>query len=192
MRLKGTTVRVLDAMRRRRPPAPPGGAVGIEPLGMGDVRSAVELLTGVLRVDPGDRGEQFASDITGESRQMFVAKVSGQVIAYGRVIKLAADEAAAGAPAGFYLSGVLVDPPWRGRGIGTALTRTRLDWIFARADEAFYVTGADNLASIRLHAVLGFEEVKRLASGRSAAGADVLSRLTTAACTGVGAFARDE
>jgi hypothetical protein len=54
------------------------------------------------------------------------------------------------------------------------------------------VTGADNLASVRLHAVLGFHEMKRLASERSAAGVDVLSRLTRAACPGVGAFARDE
>jgi predicted N-acetyltransferase YhbS len=163
----------------------------IEPLGIGDVGSAVELVTRVLRVDPGDHGEQFVSDITGESRQMFVAKVSHQVIAYGRVIKLAADEAAPGAPAGHYLSGVLVDPAWR-RGIGTALTRARLDWVFACADEAFYVTGADNLASLRLHAVLGFHGLKRLVSERSAAGVDVLSRLTGAACPGVGAFARDE
>ena len=46
----------------------------IEPLGIGDVGSAVELVTRALRVDAGDRGEQFACDIAGESRQMFVAK----------------------------------------------------------------------------------------------------------------------
>ena len=68
----------------------------IEPLGIGDVGSAVELVTRALRVDAGDRGEQFACDIAGESRQMFVAKVGDQVIAYGRVVKLAADEAARG------------------------------------------------------------------------------------------------
>jgi GNAT superfamily N-acetyltransferase len=108
------------------------------------------------------------------------------------VVKLAADEAARGARAGFYLSGVLVDPVWRRRGIGAALTRARLDWVFAPADEVFYVTGADNLASLRLHAVLGFHEMKRLVSERSAAGVDVLSRFTRAACPGAGAFARDE
>ena len=88
----------------------------IEPLGMGDVASAVELVRRVLRVNPGDLGEQFASDITDDSRQMFVAKANGQVIAYGRVIKLAADEAAPGTPAGYYLSGVSrgasVATPW--------------------------------------------------------------------------------
>jgi predicted N-acetyltransferase YhbS len=50
-------------------------------------------------------------------RQMFVAKANGQVVAYGRVIELAADEAGPGTPDGYYLSGGLVDPEWRGRGI---------------------------------------------------------------------------
>lgn len=74
----------------------------------------------VLRVKPGDRGEQFASDIADDSGQMFVAKANGQVIAYGRVAERAAGEAAPGTPAGYYLSGVLVDPAWRRRGIATA------------------------------------------------------------------------
>jgi hypothetical protein len=88
VRLKGATVRALDAIARRRAPKPAGGAVRIEPLGIGDVGSAVELVTRALRVDAGDRGEQFACDIAGEPRQMFVAKVGDQVIAYGRVVKL--------------------------------------------------------------------------------------------------------
>jgi ribosomal protein S18 acetylase RimI-like enzyme len=159
------------------------GSVRIEPLGMGDVASAVELVRRVRRVDPGDRGEQFASDITDESRQMFVAKANGHVIAYGRVAKLAAGEAAPGTPAGYYLSGVLVDPAWRGRGIATTLTRARLRWVFAHAAEVFYVAGADNISSLHLHAALGFQEMKRFDSDRSAAGVDVLSRLTSAAAS---------
>jgi hypothetical protein len=94
----------MDAMARRRPPklagGTPEGAVRIESLRIGDVASAVELATHVLGVKPGDRGEQFACDITDESRQMFVAKANGQVIAYGRVAEMAAEEAAPGTPAG--------------------------------------------------------------------------------------------
>lgn len=127
-------------------------AVRIEPLTRADVSAAVRLAVRVLRVKPGDRAEQFAADITGVQRQMFVAKASGQVVAYGRVIELATDEAAAGTPAGYYLSGVLVDPAWRGRGIAIALTRARLRWAFARTGTVFYVTGADNAASLHLHA----------------------------------------
>jgi predicted N-acetyltransferase YhbS len=97
--------------------------VQIEPLTTADVASAVELAMHVLRVKPGDRGEQFASDITDDLRQMFVAKANGHVVAYDRVIELAADEAGPGTPAGCYLSSVLVDPAWRRRVIATELKR---------------------------------------------------------------------
>jgi ribosomal protein S18 acetylase RimI-like enzyme len=150
----------------------------IEPLTMADIASAVEFVLRVLGVKPGDRGEQFAADITDEKRQMFAAKADGEVVGYGRVLELAADEAGQGTPAGYYLSGVVVDPRWRGRGIATALTRARLQWAFARTGSVFYVTGADNAASLHLHAALGFREIRRFESERSAAGVDVLSQLT--------------
>lgn len=159
-------------------------AVWIGPAAKWDVAPAVELAVRVLRVRPGDRGEQFAADITGEQRQMFVAKAAGQVVAYGRVLELAADDLGPGTPAGYYLSGVLVDPEWRGRGIATALTDARLRWAFARTGTVFYVTGADNAASLHLHAARGFREIKRLESERSAAGVDVLSQLVRTAWRG--------
>jgi hypothetical protein len=89
---------------------PAGGAARIEPLSRADVPSAVEFAARVLWVRPGDRGAQFASDITDDSRQMFVAKANGQVMAYGRVAEMAAGKAGPGTPVGCYLSGVLVDP----------------------------------------------------------------------------------
>lgn len=94
----------------------PETALQVEPLTKADIAPAVELAVRVLGVKPGDRGEQFAADITGERRQMFVAKADAQVVGYGRVLELAADEAAEGTPAGFYLSGVLVEQAWRRRG----------------------------------------------------------------------------
>jgi aminoglycoside 6'-N-acetyltransferase I len=172
-----------DACPRGQDPADSvtEAVVRIEPLTNADVASAVQLAVRVLRVKPGDREEQFAADITGQRRQMFVAKASGRIVAYGRVLELAVNEAGPGTPAGFYLSGVLVEPAWRGRGIATALTRARLHWAFAHTGTVFYVTGADNIASLHLHAALGFQEIGRLESERSAAGVDVLSRLVRTA-----------
>jgi aminoglycoside 6'-N-acetyltransferase I len=178
--LKRLISKVLGRDARRLPPQPADGmvrSVQIEPLTEADVSSAVQFAVRVLRVKPGDLGEQFASDITDDRRQTFVAKANGQVVAYGRVIELAAGEAGPGTPAGLYLSGVLVDPAWRHRGIAAELTRARLRWAFARTDTVFYVTGADNTASLHLHAALGFQEIKRFGSERSAVGVDVLSRL---------------
>jgi hypothetical protein len=45
----------------------------------------------------------------------------------------------------------------------------------------FYVTGGDNIGSLHLHAALGFREVKRFPSERSAASEDVLSQLARTA-----------
>jgi hypothetical protein len=45
----------------------------------------------------------------------------------------------------------------------------------------FYVTGADNTASVRLHAAFGFREISRFASDRSPGGVDVLSQLVKTA-----------
>lgn len=68
-----------------------------------------------------------------------------------------------------------------------------LHWVFARVGEAFYVAGADNSASLRLHAALGFQEMTRFESKRSASGVDELPRLTRAAVSSaVGAVSGDE
>jgi predicted Zn-dependent protease len=54
----------------------PEAAVRIEPLTKADVASAADLAVHVLVVKPGDRGEQFAADVAGERRHMFVAKAA--------------------------------------------------------------------------------------------------------------------
>jgi ribosomal protein S18 acetylase RimI-like enzyme len=196
VRLKSLIAQAMGHDVHSRLPEPADGAVEdavrIEPLTKTDVASAVQLAVRVLRTRPGDRGEQFASDITDDHRQMFVAKANGQVVAYGRVTELAADEAAPETPAGYCLSGVLVEPAWRRRGIALALTRARLRWVFARTDEVFYVAGTDNVASLHLHTALGFQEVRRFGSERSAAGVDVLSRLARTAYRDIGPFTDNE
>ncbi len=60
------------------------------------------------------------------------------------------------APAGHYLGGVVVGPQWRRQGVGSLLTKARLEWIWQRSDRAFYFTNEHNDASIELHRRFGF------------------------------------
>jgi ribosomal protein S18 acetylase RimI-like enzyme len=91
------------------------------------------------------------------------------------------DPASDSAPCGYYLTGVFVLPEKRGAGTGTALTRARLDWIGARAADAWFFADARNTASIELHRRLGCEEVTRRFSFPGLAfeggGEGILSRL---------------
>jgi ribosomal protein S18 acetylase RimI-like enzyme len=84
-------------------------------------------------------------------------------VGYGRarLFEPAPDAPADTVPPGYYLTGLFVLPEQRGRGIGTALTRVRLDWIGERAADAWFFANARNTASIELHRRLGFEEVSR-------------------------------
>ncbi|MFC5678987.1 GNAT family N-acetyltransferase [Aeromicrobium endophyticum] len=104
-------------------------------------------------IDKASRGE----------RLLLVAEVEGDIAAFGQAHHLDAD-AVDHAPAGWFLTGVTVLPPHRRQGLGASLTTARLDWIAQRSDTAWYFATADNVASIRLHSGLGFDEVSRASS----------------------------
>ncbi|MFJ4169846.1 GNAT family N-acetyltransferase [Paenarthrobacter sp. NPDC089714] len=70
------------------------------------------------------------------------------------------------APAGHYLGGVEVAPGFRRRGIGSALTWARLEWIWSRDSIAYYFTNEHNTASIRMHEALNFRPVARFSEIR--------------------------
>lgn len=98
-----------------------------------------------------------------ETRQLlFVALHAGRVVGYGRIAWLTPEASGGyGAPNGWYLSGCVVDEAVRRRGVGRALTQTRLDWAHARGDDVYYFANADNHASLDLHQQLGFIEIGR-------------------------------
>jgi ribosomal protein S18 acetylase RimI-like enzyme len=120
-----------------------------------------------IRAEPergsGEWRESFRSDVESPARLLVVADSGGAVAGYGRarLFEPATDAPADTVPAGYYLSGVFVLPEQRARGVATALTRARLDWIGERAAEAWYFTNARNTVSIELHRKLGFEEISR-------------------------------
>ncbi len=138
-----------------------------------DVAGCVQLAVDLLAHEPTKRRAKLRADIAAErdgrdgtapdSKALFVARISGRVVAYSRVELWTPppDGPATDAPAGWYLMGLLVDPAHRRTGVGRELTRLRLDWLRARTDRVWYFSNARNHASLALHAEHGFREVTR-------------------------------
>jgi ribosomal protein S18 acetylase RimI-like enzyme len=112
--------------------------------------------------DPDVWRRSFADDLRLPDRALFVARPSSgeEIVGYGRIRFFEGDpDQARVAPAGHYLSGVMVQPAYRRRGVARALTIARLDHLAEWADESWYYTNVTNAASRALHGSLGFEEV---------------------------------
>jgi aminoglycoside 6'-N-acetyltransferase I len=69
-----------------------------------------------------------------------------------------------GAPAGHYLGGVIVSRSYRRHGVASALTRSRLEWIWSQSRTAYYFANEHNTASIRMHEAFGFHPIGRFPS----------------------------
>lgn len=111
-----------------------------------------------------ERYEKELHDDPGwQHRLLLVAEVGVEPVGLGRVVyfQIPPDPPLRIAPSGWYLAGVIVTPAFRRRGIGAELTRRRLEWIAARADEVFCFVNAQNQSSIALHTRFKFEEVTR-------------------------------
>jgi len=94
---------------------------------------------------------------------VLVAAVEDDIIGFGKVRHLSEARADDGSvsPEGWYLTGVVVDPRFRRRGVGSRLTEARLQWISERGRFAYCFSNARNSVSIALHERLGFVEVAR-------------------------------
>lgn len=94
---------------------------------------------------------------------VWVAVLDAAIVGYARALRFVRPSEAPPdtAPDGWYLTGVIVDPAHRRRGIGEAATRARLAWLATRTDVVRYFANERNGATIDLHARLGFREVTR-------------------------------
>ena len=102
-------------------------------------------------------------DGIGRTSLVLVAAVDDDVIGFGKVRHLSearADDGSA-SPEGWYLTGVVVDPRFRRRGVGSRLTEARLQWVSERGRFAYCFSNARNSVSIMLHRRFGFVEVAR-------------------------------
>ena len=107
--------------------------------------------------------EHLLTECAGGESLLLVAELAGTIAGYGKAAYFAppADSPPNVAPAGFYLTGVIVDPAFRRRGLGHELTRARLDWIRDRSPRAYYFANERNRVTIALHRALGFVELTR-------------------------------
>ncbi len=119
----------------------------------------------VARREGGDAGawtERLRICRTEGDQQVFVAACGDRIVGYAKVGWLEPVAAGGrGAPDGWYLSGIVVAPEFRRRGLGRLLTEARCAWVFERADAVYYVASATNRASVVLHEDLGFREITR-------------------------------
>ncbi|MBD7993917.1 GNAT family N-acetyltransferase [Arthrobacter sp. Sa2CUA1] len=110
-----------------------------------------------------------------DQRVVLVAVMQGAVVGVAKTHHYLGPED--NAPAGHYLGGVEVAPEFRRRGIGSELTRVRLELIWAWASAAYYFTNEHNTASIRMHETHAFRPVARLREIRGVTADDGRSEL---------------
>ncbi|GAA4903473.1 ribosomal protein S18 acetylase RimI-like enzyme [Stackebrandtia albiflava] len=95
---------------------------------------------------------------------LFVATgPDGGIVGYARIsyVTTPPNPAPDSAPEGYYLGGMVIDPRFRRRGVGTRLTTERLKFIANRSADAWYLVNKDNRASIALHVAHDFHETTR-------------------------------
>ncbi len=80
-------------------------------------------------------------------------------------------------PPGHYLGGVVITSNFRRRGIGSALTHARMEWIWSQSSSFYYFANEHNTASIGMHETLGFRLVGRFAEIRGVTADDGRSGL---------------
>lgn len=122
-----------------------------------------QIVTLFSRQNPSADQERIRSGLIKElgsdsdSLKLFVAHYEGEIIGFSRLDWLEAYDG----PAGWYLIGLVVSKDFRGRGVGLALTRARIQSV-SGGEKIYYFANAKNRVSIALHEQLGFEKIKDL------------------------------
>ena len=115
-----------------------------------------------------------------ERRPVLVAEHHQEVHGYASAAFLDVKDGDGLGVSGWYLTGVVVDPAARRRGLGTQLTSARLDRIAEVSSVAWYFVNATNEASIALHRRFGFVEHARgprICGVKFSGGSGILYRL---------------
>ncbi|GAP56853.1 hypothetical protein AHiyo6_34180 [Arthrobacter sp. Hiyo6] len=140
-----------------------GGVARLAPYAMSmQIRdSTLDDLGQVIAVCDASARARWTSEMIAprSGRVVLVAVTQGEVVGVAKTHLHPTPEGSS--PAGHYLGGVVVAPGFRRQGVGSALTRARLEWIWSRDSIAYYFTNEHNTASIRMHETLNFRPVAR-------------------------------
>ncbi len=92
--------------------------------------------------------------LQGDTAHLFIARVGEEVAGFGKSRLFLGDEYAY---EGWYLSGLIVKPEYRGCGLGRALTKRRIDELRGITPNIYYFVNSSNRVSIELHEGFGFK-----------------------------------
>jgi ribosomal protein S18 acetylase RimI-like enzyme len=130
-----------------------------------DMPSVAVLQSHAFGSQPAGQAAADAGELESPGRWLWVAVAHSDAADHARPVgyaRLRLADVATEPPIGYYLSGVVVDPGHRGRGIGGQLVRARLDFAWsAGAPALYYFANSRNATTIALHAKFGFREIKR-------------------------------
>lgn len=129
--------------------------------GSGDDAEATGRLAAEREGDAPERWTDIhARKLSNPDHCLVVAQAGDTMVGFGWVSYLRPGASAGrNAPDGWYLSGMVVAPDMRRRGVGRMLTEARIACVLEHSNEVLYVVSATNRASRDLHESLGFTEV---------------------------------
>jgi len=138
------------------------GEVSIREAMDSDVDQCARLIADHQAGDFATWRTRFIGDLHNENRKFLIAVSNESVLGYGHSVlhERAIDADSVSSPAGYFLSGLLVAPNHRREGIGTLLTRARLEALPSQTQAVYYLADPSNEATIGLHRRLGFVEVR--------------------------------
>jgi GNAT superfamily N-acetyltransferase len=120
----------------------------VRPAAVADLPALARLAVAERAGQPADWQARFAADQADPDACLLLAQSGGQVAGYGRARRFAPPPGAPAnvAPAGYYLTRLLVSPARRRLGIGEQLTRARMAWAATRATEIWFFANAAHRA----------------------------------------------
>lgn len=160
----------FEEFRRRNPDAPRpelAPTLHVRPATSTDLPRVAALQAARDGGSPADHVAHLAqwvdTYVATDTGLLLLAMVGERLTGFAKVrlFRAPSDAPSHVAPDGYYLTGLVVDPEWRRRGLGHRLTQERLDWVRRRDRAAYYFANAQNAASIELHRAFGFVEVTR-------------------------------